>query len=155
MEYTDPDFDTWESSLAEPGKSGLITVYAGGHTGASWKADRPHGEAPAALRDDILGRIDEVVPGTRARFNGQAWADLWTLDPWTNGAYAAFGPGQYTKFWDGLSQPSGDVHWAGEATSTYSQGYLNGGVESGDRVAVEVMQKLGVPVPKALANLPH
>lgn len=155
MEYADPDFDTWESSLGQPGRSGLITVYAGGRTGASWKADRPHQKAPATLRDDIVGRIDQVVPGTKARFNGRAWTDLWTIDPWTMGAYAAFGPGQYTKFWDGLSTPSGNVHWAGEATSTYSQGYLNGGVESGDRVAEEVMRKLGVPVPRGLASLPH
>jgi len=155
MDHTDPDFDTWESSAAQSGKAGLITVYAGGTTGASWTAPEPHATAPQPLVDDILGRIDDAVPGSRTHFNGRAWADLWTRDPWTNGAYAAFAPGQYTRFWGGTAQPDGGVHFAGEATSTYSQGYLNGGVESGDRVAVEIMEKAGVPVPPALANLPH
>ena len=39
------------------------------------------------------------------------------------------------------------MHFAGEATSTYSQGFLNGGVESGDRAAIEIMRKLRVRVP--------
>lgn len=155
MEYADPDFVTWESSVVQPGTAGLITVYAGGRTGASWTADQPHGPAPEALVGDIMARIEEAVPGSTAHHNGQAFADLWTRDPWTNGAYAAFGPGQYTRFWGGTGQPDGNVHFAGEATSTYSQGYLNGGVESGDRVAREVLEKLGLPVPPGLARLSH
>ncbi len=155
MEYADPDFVTWESSVAQPGTAGLITVYAGGRTGASWTADRPHGPGPEPLVTDILGRIDEAVPGSAARYNGRSCADLWTRDPWTNGAYAAFAPGQYTSLWAGTAQADGNVHFAGEATSTYSQGYLNGGVESGDRAAQEVLEKLGVPVPTSLSRLPH
>ena len=34
LSHTDPNFDTWESSVDQPGKQGLITVYAGGRTGA-------------------------------------------------------------------------------------------------------------------------
>ena len=34
------------------------------------------------------------------------------------------------------------MHFAGEHTSTHSQGYLNGGVESGDRAACEVLHAL-------------
>jgi monoamine oxidase len=33
----------------------------------------------------------------------------------------------------------GGVYFAGEHTSTYSRGYLNGGTETGDRVAREVL----------------
>jgi monoamine oxidase len=155
LESADPDFDTWDSSVAEEGKAGLITVYSGGRTGSSWSADTPHGVAPDTLTSQVVDRMDEIVPGSAAHFNGKAWADLWTRDPWTNGAYAAFIPGQYTRFWGGVGQAEGNTHIAGEATSTYSQGYLNGGVESGYRVAIEVMKKLGVPVPASLANLPY
>jgi monoamine oxidase len=130
-------------------------VYGGGRTGASWSADRPHAPAPAALADGVIASIDQAVPGTAAHYTGKAWADLWPRDPWTNGAYAAFAPGQYTRFWGGTAQPEGNAHFAGEATSTYSQGYLNGGVESGDRAAQEIMVKLGIPVPPTLAKLPH
>ena len=155
MDHTDPDFDTWESSVAQPGTSSVITVYAGGRTGASWSAPEPHAEASETFAHEIAHEVGHAVPESEAHFTGAAWADLWTRDPWTNGAYAAFGPGQYTRFWGGTAQSDGNVHFAGEATSTYSQGYLNGGVESGDRAAEEVMRKAGVPVPRALANLPH
>jgi Flavin containing amine oxidoreductase len=51
--------------------------------------------------------------------------------------------------------PEGRVHFAGEHTSTYSQGFLNGGVESGQRAAIEVLLALGLPVPPAVASLPY
>ena len=155
MSSADPDFDTWESSAMEPGDAGLITVYAGGRTAREWHAPTPHGPAPAPLRDGVLERIDQAVPGSRRHFNGHAWADLWPHDPWTRGSYAAFGPGQYTRFWQGTARAEGNIHFAGEATSTYSQGFLNGGVESGDRTAIEVMRKLRIPVPPRLARLPY
>lgn len=155
MTSSDPDFDTWESSADQPGQAGLITVYAGGRTGASWRGAGPHAPATAELRDSVLDRIDQAVPGSRAQFNGHAWADLWPQDRWTRGSYAAFAPGQMTRFWVGLGKPEGNVHFAGEATSTYSQGFLNGGVESGDRAALEIMRKLGIPLPRHLTKLPY
>lgn len=155
MEHTEPPFETWESSAAQPGSSGLVTVYAGGRTGASWTAPAPHGPAPAPLAAEYAGYVDDVVPGTAGRFNGTAWLDLWTRDPWTNGAYAAFLPGQYTRLWGYTGRAEGRAHFAGEHTSTYSQGYLNGGVESGQRAAIEVMRSLGVAVPAELTALPY
>lgn len=155
MEHTDPHFETWESSAAQPGASGLITVYAGGRTGAGWTADEPHAAAPESFAAEYAGYIDDVVPGTAASFNGLAWLDLWTRDPWTNGAYAAFLPGQYTRLWGYTGRAEGRVHFAGEHTSTYSQGYLNGGVESGQRAAIEVLRGLGLPVPASIADLPY
>jgi monoamine oxidase len=155
MEHTDPHFQTWESSAGEAGRSGLITVYAGGRTGESWSADTPHAPAPEAFAAEYVGHIDDVVPGTAERFNGRAWLDLWTRDPWTNGAYAAFLPGQYTRLWGYNGRPEGRVHFAGEHTSTHSQGYLNGGVESGQRAAIEIMGTLGLEVPPAIADLPY
>ena len=155
MDSVNPNFDTWESSARQKGKAGLITVYAGGRTGGGWSAPNAHGPAPVALRDQLLHRIDQAVPGTKRHFNGHAWADLWPQDPWTQGAYAAFGVGQYTTCWGGTSQHEDNTHFAGEATSTYSQGYLNGGTESGFRVSIEVMRKLGIKVPKWLAALPY
>jgi monoamine oxidase len=155
MTSADPDFDTWESSVLEKGKSGLITVYAGGRTSQSLRGTSPHAVTTPQLRNAMLDRINEAVPGSTAHFNGRSWADLWSHDPWTLGSYASFSPGQYTQYWGGTSQAQGGVHFAGEATSTYSQGFLNGGVESGDRAAIEVMKKLRIPVPHSLSRLPY
>ncbi len=155
MEHTDPNFETWESSTDEPGRSGLITVYAGGSGSAVFANEAPHGVAPQALTDTVLGHIQDVVPGTKAAFNGKAWLDYWTGDPWTRGSYAAFTPGQMTKYWGYNAIPFERVHFAGEHTSTYSQGFLNGGVESGQRAAIEVMRAVGAHVPKAIASMPY
>ena len=155
LSHTDPNFDTWESSVDQPGKQGLITVYAGGHTAESWIVRDPHAHAPKDLREKTLGHIDDVVPGTKKHFNGKAWFDWWVGDQWTLGSYAAYLPGQVTKYWRYAGIPAGRVHFAGEHTSSYSQGYLNGGVESGDRTAIEVMKRLGVQVPHSLSKLPY
>ena len=66
------------------------------------------------------------------------------------GSYAAFTPGQITSFWGLTGEAEGTVHFAGEHTSTFSQGYLNGGVESGSRGAAEILAALGLPQPPAL-----
>jgi monoamine oxidase len=42
-----------------------------------------------------------------------------------------------------MGRPEGNVHFAGEHTSTYSQGYLNGGVETGLRAAREIVHATG------------
>jgi monoamine oxidase len=157
LEFTPPAFDTWSSSPMSPGPSGLLTVYSGGRAGAATFAAPGviHGPCPDPLLRKTLGWIDQAVPGTKAHFNGNAYADWWTGDEWTRGSYAAFMPGQTTRFWHGTGQTEGGVYVAGEHTSTYSQGFLNGGVESGDRVAIALMRRLGIHPPHHIAKLPY
>lgn len=60
-----------------------------------------------------------------------------------------------TRFWHGTGHTAGGAYFAGEHTSTYSQGFLNGGVESGDRVAIALMRRLGIQPPHHLTKLPY
>ncbi len=143
FETDGPKSDSWDSALAEPGPGGLLTIFTGGKTGASYPTDVPHGPAPQAVVDDALVFLDTWVPGTRPSFNGRSWLDSWVDDPWVKGSYAAFLPGQWTSFFGYMGEPQGNVHFAGEHTSTYSQGYLNGGVETGLRAAREVIRATG------------
>ncbi len=155
MEHTQPNFETWESSTDQAGAAGLVTVYAGGTGSTVFANPEPHTVAPDALATQIVGAIDQVVPGTQAAHTGTAWLDYWPGDPWTRGSYAAYLPGQWTQYWGYAGIPVGNVHFAGEHTSTYSQGFLNGGVESGQRTAIEIMRKLGIHVPASIATLPY
>ena len=118
-------------------------MFTGGSVGAGYPTDVPHAAAPQPVVDDALGFLDRWLPGTRAAFNGDAWLDSWVDDPWTKGSYAAFLPGQWTDFWGYLGRAEGNVHFAGEHTSTYAQGYLDGGVESGQRAAREIIRSIG------------
>lgn len=149
----DPMFTTWESSSTDDpsaSRMSLITVYSGGHTGAGYAPPQPHGSPTKRVVAQTLAAMDSVVPGVGAAFNGKAWLDSWVDDPWAGGSYAAFMPGQYSRFSGITGTQEGTIHVAGEHTSSFSQGFLNGGVESGERAAVEVLEALGIPVPPGL-----
>ena len=155
MEHTVPHFETWESSAAQPGApASSPCTRAVGPARAGPRTFRT-GRRPRRSPPSTSGTSTTSSPAPSSHFNGTAWLDLWTRDPWTNGAYAAFLPGQYTRLWGYTGLSEGRVHFAGEHTSTYSQGYLNGGVESGQRAAIEVMRALGLEVPPAIAGLPY
>ncbi len=133
---------SWESTEGQQGRTSVITIWRGGRSGASYPTDIPHQWAPPAIVDANLAAFERGVPGITDAYNGRSWLDSWVDDPWVKGSYAGFLPGQYTKFWGYLGKPEEGIHFAGEHTSTHSQGYLNGGVESGDRAAREVLHAI-------------
>jgi monoamine oxidase len=130
---------SWESTEGQSGPTGVITIWRGGRSGASYPTDVPHDWAPAPIIEANLAAFERGVPGITAAFNGLSWLDSWVDDEWVRGSYAGFLPGQYTDYWGYLGLAEHRVHFAGEHTSTHSQGYLNGGVESGERAAQEVL----------------
>jgi monoamine oxidase len=136
---TDHPFQyAWETSLAQPGSSGLITVYSGGRDGAALAVPSTYGRAPASVVDDALATLEVAAPGISAGYNRRGYAYNWSEDPWSRGSYAAFLPGQTTRFGPRLKRPEGGIHFAGEHTSIAFQGFLEGAVESGERAAREV-----------------
>ncbi|MFE5118055.1 flavin monoamine oxidase family protein [Streptomyces sp. NPDC056669] len=138
-----PQMSTWDTSSYQTGAEGLLTLFVGGWSGASFPTAKPHGEPSAAVTGSALGHLEALVPGLKDAYNGHGWLDSWVDDPWARGSYASYRPGQYTKYWGWTGRPEGRLHFAGEHTSTHSQGYLNGAVESGERVAREVLTALG------------
>ncbi len=151
--YADhPQFDTWESNSTDSNQDrySLLTVFGGGRDAANYPTEEPHGPAPTSVTDDTLKALNEMVPGLAAAHTGNSWLDFWTKDPWVHGSYAAFLPTNTTSFYGILGDAEGKAHFAGEHTSVYSQGFLNGGAESGSRVAAEVLDALGKPYPTGL-----
>jgi monoamine oxidase len=136
-EFYDEEIDTWCSSTDERGRPSLLTVYSGGSYGAAQRGNGPHGPAPDGRVHDALGRIGRAVPEIAAGWNGEAWLDHWASDPWTHGSYAAYEPGQYTRYWGFAGRPEGRLLFGGEHTSLSAQGYLEGAVRSGERCAAE------------------
>jgi monoamine oxidase len=136
-EFYDEQVDTWCSSTDEPGRPGLLTVYSGGSYGAAQSGPHPHGPAPRGRVRGALSRISRAVPGLAPGYDGNAWLDHWTADPWTHGSYAAFEPGQYTRYWGFVGRPEGRLLFGGEHTALAAQGFLEGAVASGERCAAE------------------
>jgi monoamine oxidase len=137
-EFYDEDVDTWDSSIDEPGRPGILTVFSGGSYGAAQRGHGPHGPAPRPRVTQALAKLNCAVPGLAAGFDGDAWLDHWASDPWTHGSYAAFEPGQFTRYWGFVGRPEGRILFGGEHTALAAQGFLDGAVASGERCATEV-----------------
>lgn len=89
-----------------------------------------------------MTQLEPVLPGVSAFFNGRATVDCWRNDPFTRGSYSYWQVGQYTKFAGIEGVQVGNAHFCGEHTSIDAQGYLEGAVETGERVAAEVRADL-------------
>ncbi len=70
---------------------------------------------------------------------GRAWLDSWVDDEFARGSYSFWAPGQYTELRGAGGTPEGPIHFCGEHTSLEYQGFMNGAVETGERVANEIL----------------
>jgi len=87
----------------------------------------------------VLEMMERVHPGIRENYEGSA-AYSWIEDPWALGAGAEFKAGQLSAYYRAMREPEGRMHFAGEHTSPWS-GWMNGGLESGNRVAREIQAR--------------
>lgn len=128
----------WETSRAQDGQSGILTVFAGGRIGEEMGRGTPEGQIDARL-----AAIDQLFPGTSATYQSGRVARMhWPTVEHTRGSYSCYLPGQ-ARFSGQEGERAGNLHFAGEQTSVDSQGMMNGAVESGERVAREILADLG------------
>lgn len=67
----------------------------------------------------------------------------WCSEPWVLGGYTGLmGPGVLTTCGETLTAPFGRIHWAGTETATSWPGYMEGAVQSAERVTDEVLSAL-------------
>jgi monoamine oxidase len=132
----------WETSRGMAGKSGILTVFAGGLIGE--RIGEGTAEEQVVSR---LGAIDQIFPNTSAAYiQGSAVRMHWPTVEHTLGSYTCYLPGQAS--FSGLEgERVGNLHFCGEHTSVDYQGYMNGGAESGERVASEILTELGIEQP--------
>ena len=136
--YSDRGYQcTWEVTRAQPGASGILVDYTGGTVGASFGSGTPTSRA-----EQFLAQAEPVLPGITPAWNGKAAVEFWPAYEWTLGSYSFWKVGQYTAFAGVERERRGTCHFAGEHTSIDFQGYLNGAVESGERVAAEILGDL-------------
>lgn len=94
------------------------------------------------LAQKYMLKLEEVFPGTKAQFTGMNKAALWTNNPFVKASYGCYRPGQWTTISGLEGEPVGNVFFAGEHCSEDFQGYMNGGAESGRRVAETLLKKV-------------
>ena len=120
------------------GKPGVLAGFVGGTQNLKWgrrsAADRRHA---------VLHQYARIFKDDRFLYPVEYFDMDWTRTRWsTGGPTAIAGPGTLTQFGHALRTPVGRIHWAGTETSDYWQGYMDGAVRSGERVAKEVRAHL-------------
>ena len=119
------------------GEPGVMLGFIEGAEARDW------GERPAAERK-------QAVLESFARYFGDAMLEpefyvekSWAADEWAGGCYTGYTPpGVLLDYGKALREPVGRVHWAGTETATRWSGYIDGAVQSGERVVAEVLEAL-------------
>lgn len=138
--YSDLGFqNTWESTPFAPVTSGLITDFTGGRKGLSLGKNTP--EAQAQI---LLPQLNKISPGISALRQGRAIRAYWPGEVYTRGSYSCLLVGQYTTIVGSQAERVGNLFFAGEHCSLSAPGYMQGGCETGEAAAQEILQDLGV-----------
>jgi monoamine oxidase len=127
---------TWHATSHIEDQHGILTAYTGGDPGARL----------AALSDEervgvAVAEIERLFPGSSDLIENTGTV-AWPNEPYTLASYAAFAPGQVSAHWKTLFEPAGRLFFAGEH-ATPIQGFMEGAVESGQRVAATILASSG------------
>ena len=137
---------TWETNPTKAtDTNAVLTDYSGGNRGAGLNPKKVQTEAALFLAD-----LDRVFPGALAaakqdaKGNFLAHLEHWPSNPLTKGSYTCNHPGYFTTIADNEQKPVGNVHFAGEHTSSFYQwqGFMEGAALSGIRAAQEILHEI-------------
>ncbi len=130
---------TWETSRMQAGKAGILTNFVGGRHGLEIAEGTPKQQADLAA-----GQLDAIFPGLSAAREGAREARFdWPTHAWSLGSYACFLPGQWTGLRGAIGEPVGNLHFAGEHCALDNQGFMEGGLESGEAAAAAILATAG------------
>lgn len=134
---------SWEATRLQPGKPGVLVNFTGGQRGVDV------GEGSAAQQAErFAGELERIFPGIAEKRLGEVRFH-WPTFQYTQGSYACYLPGQWTGFGGAEGERVGNLHFAGEHCSGDFQGFMEGGCETGERAAAEILADLGIAVPEA------
>ncbi|ERT07737.1 FAD binding domain protein [Lyngbya aestuarii BL J] len=141
--FTDLGFqNTWESSNSRYASStiGLITNYTGGTQGVAVGAGTVEDQA-----QQLNTNLEAVFPGINSvAIRNQANRAFWTGSPFSLGSYLCYRPGEFTRFYGVEGERVGNLFFAGEHTSLEYQGFMEGGCETGELVASDILEDVGL-----------
>jgi monoamine oxidase len=134
---------TWESNPSQGSQTqGTIVNLASGALGLSLDPDRFHAQAQEFLQD-----FDRIYPGAKQQVRRDTSGCLvghieqWATNPFAQGAYLCYRPGQFTQFTGLEGKPIDNLFFAGEHTHSFYewQGFLEGAALSGVEAAQQIL----------------
>ena len=104
-------------------------------------ATAPRSNRPIAATADL----ERLFPGAAAaRAGGRETRFHWPSHPWSLGSYACLRPGDWTGLRGAMGESVGGLHFAGEHCALDTQGFMEGGCESGETAARAVLAQRGM-----------
>lgn len=130
--FSDGLWQTWNASAGQAGSRGLLTCYIGGAAARRFTTGSAAG---------YVDKIAEVFPEARTKFDGHIASMDWTHFAFSKGSFSSPLVGQYCGMIGEGAKPElgGRLLFAGEHTSEESPGFMNGGVDSGNRAARDLL----------------
>jgi monoamine oxidase len=130
----DEPFNVVLDNSPDDGSCGVLVGFLEGH----------YARAAATMTPDERA---EMVVGSLVKYFGAQAANPtqvlqrdWMAEEFTRGCYGGrLAPGVWTQYGSALAEPIGRIHWAGAETSDIANGYMEGAVRSGYRVAQEIL----------------
>ena len=123
----------FHSTQSQPGKQGILTSYAIGEK-ADVLASQSDTRRQKIITEDIVDfdrNAAQLARGIRSY--------AWQRDPFTDGAYALYTPGQWFGIRPILARPHGKVLFAGEHIADW-QGFMEGAIETGEAAAASLIR---------------
>jgi monoamine oxidase len=126
----------FDMAYPETKVGGLVGFFVG--RGARVWAERTPDERRARVLQELASYLGPEA-GTPIDYVEQVWA----AQPWQRGGYMAVpGPGALTAYGPAMREPVGRIHWAGTETADQYVGYIDGAIQSGERVAADCLKRL-------------
>ncbi|MFC3550297.1 flavin monoamine oxidase family protein [Lysobacter cavernae] len=131
---------TWDTSRKQAGSGGVLTNFTGGRHGIELGQGTPKEQAARATAS-----LERVFPGiASARGRGREARFHWPSHPWSLGSYLCFRPGDWSSLRGAIGESVDGLHFAGEHCALDTQGFMEGGCESGEAAARAVLARLGL-----------
>ena len=148
--WTDLGFSqAWEETQRQPElTAAAITFFFGGREIDKMKSGRLKKQGRKWIKE-----LEKIIPGAEMASTDQFVRTHWTQNPFIQGGYTTFQPGQYTKFSEYLYIESDDPEeaqnvnvggliFAGEHLSDEFYGYMNGAAQTGRLAATSAIKQL-------------
>jgi len=123
----------FHSTQNQSGQQGILTSYAIGEK-ADVLASQSDMRRMRIITEDIAD-FDADAPKLARGISSYAWQ----RDPYTDGAYALYRPGQWFGIRPILQRPHGKVLFAGEHLADW-QGFMEGAIETGEAAAANIIR---------------
>lgn len=127
-----PINQVWDVSFKQPGTRGILQAFP-----ISLHSRRMTGMTERERINFALEQVEMIYPGMREHCEGGV-TKCWDEDEWARGVGAYYKPGQFSTLLPHVARPEGRIYFAGEHTSVWIDAWMQGALESGNRVAREV-----------------